>query len=1161
MRFRIGVCVCCVLLSAVAVAQGQERQIEVQVRAPGGGLPLPVKVPVNFTRASAQRAPVEAGSVRVVRVAGAGKTEPVLFDWLPAAEYDAGSNAVGVVSWMVKPSAARQDFLILYGGKPPRVQQPAGELQVEETPDAIVVRNAGYEVAHPKRANGGLPASIKFLPKGPEFSSFRLNDRVYDKKTKRGYRLREDEAPRVEVVSRSALGCVVRTTARYLADGQAPPSKPRATYEFSYYAGSPLVQVTGHAVQDKAFEWSEHHFLEINYPDLTFPRWALGPGDKHGTFENALESFRGTWGVLLNDQAALGMLGSGSVIIYDGYKQYGNYLHGPWVQWNTTSQDFKAYLWLGPGAGAEQAVAEAAAALHRGLEVRALTPTLKKSLRGCEYRIEQLKQNLAKVRDPKRRAAGQRLAQKLEWQRDTFVAALSDATRLRRAAMLAEKLEQRIGDQAAAFATGGAEPAYSAWTTELPDGSEQTLMQYGDLGLGLAVDERAGLSVSSIRNFRTGQEFVSQRTRVPLWELELYGPDHQRATVSAAGSRVEQIVRGTAAFDCRDVELPDGTKARVRCEIRFTGDGDSEWRIRIENRSKRWAVHEVRYPIVALGPLGESTADDALAVPLGWGKLWQQPLERGATFYGRYPSGAMAMQFASYADRAGGLYLATHDGQAWAKSFRFAPRSGALEFRLIQYPEDATKPHSPVEFPYACTLAVHEGGWYGAAKKYRAWALKQFWTRKGRVEDRDDIPQWLKDIAIWARCGGSAKQAVPGMLKFREFAGRPIVTHWYSWHVIPFDNDYPLYFPAKPGFKEAVAQLQAAGVRVKPYINGRLWDSENPSFEAEGKPYAAKDEQGRYYTEVYGSKVPLSPMCPATKFWQQRVAGIVERLVTEYGVDGVYIDQVGAAAPKLCYDESHGHPLGGGGHWVAGYQKMLRDALQRIKRVSPDKFLTTESEAEPYMNRFQAYLMCNSTGPDLIPLYSAVYSDRILTFGRYVGGSDLKHPPAYIGKTAQQFVFGAQLGWTDTTFLGDEWKKQAAYVRRLVDLRAAGQKYLAFGEMLRPLEPETPLPEITADWGRRGHAVTLPAVLNSVWRAKDGRVGAYFVSISEEPQKFVAEVDPHEYGLTGGSGVQWRAAGGEVKVASGRVKAGETLRLEVKVPPLQAGMVELEEVR
>jgi hypothetical protein len=57
-------------------------------------------------------------------------------------------------------------------------------------------------------------------------------------------------------------------------------------------------------------------------------------------------------------------------------------------------------------------------------------------------------------------------------------------------------------------------------------------------------------------------------------------------------------------------------------------------------------------------------------------------------------------------------------------------------------------------------------------------------------------------------------------------------------------------------------------------------------------------------------------MCPATRFWQDRVHEITLRLYNQYGVKGVSIDQIAASAARLCFDPSHGHPLGGGHWWV-----------------------------------------------------------------------------------------------------------------------------------------------------------------------------------------------------------------------------------------------------
>ena len=56
-------------------------------------------------------------------------------------------------------------------------------------------------------------------------------------------------------------------------------------------------------------------------------------------------------------------------------------------------------------------------------------------------------------------------------------------------------------------------------------------------------------------------------------------------------------------------------------------------------------------------------------------------------------------------------------------------------------------------------------------------------------------------------------------------------------------------------------------------------------------------------------------MCPADLTWQHTIADTVGNIVGA-GAAGVYIDQIAAAGPKPCFDPSHGHPLGGGSHWV-----------------------------------------------------------------------------------------------------------------------------------------------------------------------------------------------------------------------------------------------------
>ena len=98
------------------------------------------------------------------------------------------------------------------------------------------------------------------------------------------------------------------------------------------------------------------------------------------------------------------------------------------------------------------------------------------------------------------------------------------------------------------------------------------------------------------------------------------------------------------------------------------------------------------------------------------------------------------------------------------------------------------------------------------------------------------------------------------------------------------------------------------------------------------------------FARRYGSRAKFVVMCPHTSFWQATISDVVAQLVAcrncsgdndadgragseAYGVDGVYIDQIAAAGPRPCWDRSHGHSVGGGSHWVSGYQQLLTEVL------------------------------------------------------------------------------------------------------------------------------------------------------------------------------------------------------------------------------------------
>lgn len=97
------------------------------------------------------------------------------------------------------------------------------------------------------------------------------------------------------------------------------------------------------------------------------------------------------------------------------------------------------------------------------------------------------------------------------------------------------------------------------------------------------------------------------------------------------------------------------------------------------------------------------------------------------------------------------------------------------------------------------------------------------------------------------------------------------------------------------------------------------------------------------YEESYGSQAVFAVSCPDTDYWQDTIVNVTRRLLNVHAVDGIYIDQIAAAGPRLCWDPEHGHAIGGGHSWVDGYHKMLngvRDA------AGNNTMVLTESNAE-----------------------------------------------------------------------------------------------------------------------------------------------------------------------------------------------------------------------
>ena len=583
-----------------------------------------------------------------------------------------------------------------------------------------------------------------------------------------------------------------------------------------------------------------------------------------------------------------------------------------------------------------------------------------------------------------------------------------------------------------------------------------------------------------------------------LWSLSFTSPNDTDLDVTSNSASLSSTdtTDNSAAFTWT-TKLGENT-ALVTAKIRIEENNPlSYWSFDVK-LPDGWKVTRAAYPII---PSIDPNIACKLAAPAGWGMEYTMKPDTG--YEAIYPSCTCTMQFVAFYGTGRGLYIGNHDYEANHKVLSAKNAEDSITYTCTNWPAIPEKSGGIYSIPFETAVGVFDGDYYHAAQIYREFALSAKWSQAGPMSRRP-IPQWVKDTDLWLKTEGNVGEHLESCQKAVDFFGAPISIHAYRWHQIPYDTLYPDYFPPLDGFAENIKKLQEMGLHVMPYINGRLCDPNSKGWNEEGlSESAVRDEKGDYHTEVYGSKVPLSPQCPYTEAWQNKVAGLVDRLITELDVNGVYIDQIGAAYPYRCFNPEHGHQIGGGDFWVKGYRKMLEKVRAKVPK---DRMITTEENAECWLDQFDGQLVVNTntvTGRPLIPLFPAVYSGRVIMFGfQYLPKDDIDLSLPFIAKMAQGFVFGGQLGWVDANkIMAPEAAKEADFLRNLTRCRRFGHQFLLTGRFLGMVEAKGDNPrlsrEATGVFGGT-YIVDIPAVLASTWEAEDGSIGVVIANMSDQ---------------------------------------------------------------
>lgn len=563
------------------------------------------------------------------------------------------------------------------------------------------------------------------------------------------------------------------------------------------------------------------------------------------------------------------------------------------------------------------------------------------------------------------------------------------------------------------------------------------------------------------------------------------------------------------------------------------------WTAEVVNESDEWSAMEMSYPSVTL-----CASRFDLFVPKNSGMVIADAGTVGFAYRGGQ---SLCMQYFAAYGAHGGLYYGLHDPAPALKRYDIAAGEGRTTLSVFFVGVDGLRPHNSFALAGKCAWLALTGDWYDASQIYADFVRREAeWLPRIDENGRPDTAQKWKDIPFWvcdyipnserqgenrpmSLAADSDKQTkdywIRAVIDLQRELNVPIGYHVYNWHEIPFNVDYPHFLPAKPLFADGLDKLRKNGnILVVPYINALSWETRDDfdgrfdvTFANTGRKGAVKLETGACkeveYPQTHGDGKPvmLAAMCPTDGTWRKLIQDLVAQMEDTLPIDGIYFDQASSSHGTPCYDESHGHPTGGGRYFCDGYRRMMTDIIARKPK---DSFYFSEDNTEEYMNLFDGFLTWRWLMAEEVPAFPAVYAGYILTLGRSTIGKKKEDVEFFKYSMAQAFLYGQQLGWCKADVLYDEGK--LPFLKTLVRERYRYGRLFLCADMLRPPRVRCDAPPKTTSPALSNKTdVVMEQVLAGAWRQRtDGKVVLFVINVGKAESAYSLTIPYAEYGLS-----------------------------------------------
>jgi hypothetical protein len=660
------------------------------------------------------------------------------------------------------------------------------------------------------------------------------------------------------------------------------------------------------------------------------------------------------------------------------------------------------------------------------------------------------------------------------------------------------------------------------------------------------VKKTSGIDLKSISHLNS--EFLNQNNQPSLFSAIIKNSAGESKTILADtgwgsvavedGATKKRIILKNPT----DNFFPSTLVATITVDI---ADKKSAWDLLIDGVGNSHTLMYVTFPTINIKsnnngkfftPWKYGQITDASSLHYGAHLNKEYGLMSGDAPDGLYPMGWRAtMAYMAYYDKNYGLYFGFHDKKASIKNFLANSADNGVEVSCDTPVPNMTKMGNSFDFPGVFEMDLFSGDWFDASLIYKDWVFKYANFRPIDTEDRLARAKEIGKISAWFENNiheDLNEKTESDYVTIKEFfksenSDPTIWTHFTAWSGEAFDQNMPdTFLNVEDGVEDLVTYWKGRyddSLMVDLYTNAYLYDTTLPTFST-FKDHATKRENGDYYKQYYGRWFAI--MCPTQKAWQDKHLEI-NRFIKSLGVDGVYLDQVSASSPVMCFDLDHGHSLGGGSYWADGYREFIKKVHSVYDR---EKFVITENFNDSLADEVDGFMCMYYTAQNQVPAAQSVYGGKVQFFGPAIKATshyeNLEDAESLYATLAQGLAFGNVLGSFYPSIVlsrehtGDISIRAANYTKSLVTMRDKLKNYMSYGSIQKPLTISGNIPTIDVPKSGDHTPFTMSAIQTGIWKDSDGNVAILFINgnkpdLNAPDIKFSFDFDGSKYGLSG----------------------------------------------